>query len=99
MKEDLETDNTQLGAFGFMSSDEIYRNGVVNAALYDQQFALKWVQKNIHLFGGDCSKVTIAGESAGGGSVMLQAMAYGGRQEPSLFKNVSAFMLISVIKS
>ncbi len=40
------------------------------------------------LFGGDASRVTISGESAGGGSVMLQDMAYGGTQGDFLFSNV-----------
>jgi carboxylesterase type B len=62
---------TQLGAFGFLSSDEVYRKGVANAGLLDQQLALQWVQQYIHLFGGDRMRVTIFGESAGGGSVML----------------------------
>ena len=55
----------RLGAFGFMSSDEMYRNGVVNAGILDQQFALQWVQSYIGLFGGNASHVTISGESAG----------------------------------
>ncbi|KAK5168275.1 uncharacterized protein LTR77_006844 [Saxophila tyrrhenica] len=77
----------RLGAFGFLSSDEVYRNGVVNAGILDQTFALKWVQTYIHLFGGDPTKVTISGESAGGGSVMLQTMAYGGSLGTELFQN------------
>ena len=80
----------RLGAFGFMSSDEIHRFGVVNAGLLDQTFALQWVQSYIHLFGGNASQVTISGESAGGGSVMLQAMAFGGYLGESLFSNVIA---------
>lgn len=72
-----------------MSSDEIFKNGVVNAGILDQQFALKWVQTYISLFGGDATKVTISGESAGGGSVMLHTMAYGGSLGSTLFKNVS----------
>lgn len=61
----------QLGAFGFLSSDEVYRKGATNAGLLDQQLALQWVQQYIYLFGGDKTRVTIFGESAGGGSVML----------------------------
>lgn len=77
----------RLGAFGFLSSDEVYRKGVVNAGLLDQHLALQWVQKYIHLFNGDPNKVTIAGESAGGGSVMLQDMSYGGSLGTQLFIN------------
>ena len=77
----------RLGAFGFLASDELRRNGVVNAGLLDQHFALQWVQSYIGLFGGNASHVTISGESAGGGSVMLQDMAYGGTLGESLFTN------------
>lgn len=65
----------------------MYRNGVVNAGLLDQHFALQWVQQYISQFNGDHTRVTIAGESAGGGSVMLQDMAYGGTLGESLFVN------------
>jgi Carboxylesterase family len=80
---------TKLGAFGFLSSDEVFRNGVINAGILDQTFALQWVQAYVGLFGGNKSQVTISGESAGGGSVMLQTMAYGGYLGDSLFSNVS----------
>jgi carboxylesterase type B len=53
-------------------------NGSANAGLYDQELALQWVQKYVHLFGGDKDRVTIVGESAGGGSGMHQITAYGG---------------------
>jgi hypothetical protein len=43
----------------------------------------------LSLFGGNASQVTISGESAGGGRVMLQDMAYGGSLGSSLFVNVS----------
>lgn len=56
----------QLGAFGFLSSDEVYRYGTTNAGIKDQTFALQWVQSYIGLFGGDPSAVTISGESSGG---------------------------------
>lgn len=55
----------RLGAFGFLSSAKVKANGAVNAGLLDQQYALEWVQKYIAKFGGDPSKVTIWGESAG----------------------------------
>ncbi|KAK8196504.1 hypothetical protein M8818_006669 [Zalaria obscura] len=77
----------RLGAFGFLSSDEVFRNGVANAGILDQTFALQWVQDYIGQFGGNASMVTISGESAGGGSVMLQTMAYGGSIGDSLFTN------------
>ncbi|KAH6678129.1 carboxylesterase type B [Halenospora varia] len=77
----------RLGAFGFLSSDEVARNGVANAGIRDQTFALQWVQNYIHLFGGNSSQVTIGGLSAGGGSVMLQSIAFGGELGTSLFSN------------
>ena len=82
-----QTNGLQLGAFGFMASDEIFRRGVVNAGILDQHMALHWVQQYIHLFNGDPNKVTIFGESAGGGAVMLQDMAYGGSLGTQLFRN------------
>jgi len=80
----------RLGAFGFLSSDEVERFGDVNNGIRDQFFALQWVQSHIRQFGGDPRKVTIAGESAGAGSVMLLSMAYGGTLGTSLFQNVIA---------
>ena len=78
----------RLGALGFLSSDEVDRYGTVNAGLKDQTFALRWLQKYIRLFGGNPREVTIFGESAGAGSVMLQSIIYDGNLGTSLFKNV-----------
>ncbi|KAK3395154.1 putative carboxylesterase [Podospora didyma] len=76
----------RLGAFGFLSSAEVAKHGVVNAGLHDMRFALDWVQQHIAKFGGDPDQVTISGESAGGGAVMLMAMANGGAEGNSLFR-------------
>lgn len=78
----------RLGPFGFLGGEDVKEDGVLNAGLIDQNFALQWVQANIGKFGGDPSKVTIAGESSGAASVLYQAMAYGGKQKENLFNNV-----------
>ncbi|KAJ5903626.1 hypothetical protein N7504_006009 [Penicillium tannophilum] len=79
----------RLGAFGFMSSEDVHEHGQTNAGLLDMRFALNWVQEHIETFGGNASRVTLGGESSGAGSVMLQAMAYGGRED-HLFNNIIA---------
>ncbi|KAF2710840.1 alpha/beta-hydrolase [Pleomassaria siparia CBS 279.74] len=78
----------RLGAFGFLPGNHVKEDGALNAGLLDMNFALQWVQKYIKNFGGDPTRVTIAGESAGAGAVMYQAMAYGGEQEQDLFNNI-----------
>ena len=68
------TINYRLGALGFLVhpglSAESRRNISGNYGLLDQIQALEWVKRNIAAFGGDPGNVTIAGESAGGLSVM-----------------------------
>ncbi|KAH8898789.1 alpha/beta-hydrolase [Thozetella sp. PMI_491] len=73
--------NYRVGAFGFLASEKIRANGSLNVGLLDQRMALHWVQKNIHLFGGDPNHVVIHGASAGGGSVAYHLAAYGGRDD------------------
>ncbi|KAH8799840.1 acetylcholinesterase precursor [Xylogone sp. PMI_703] len=70
--------NYRLGLFGFLSGPSFQTEGSANAGLLDQRFALEWVQANIHKFGGDPDRVTVIGESAGGGSTIHQITAYGG---------------------
>ncbi|KAJ5781944.1 uncharacterized protein N7518_010427 [Penicillium psychrosexuale] len=78
--------NYRLGAFGWLGGDSITANGTANAALHDQRFALDWVYKNIHLFGGDATRVTVMGESAGAGSILHQITAYGGTRGAAPFQ-------------
>lgn len=70
------TVNYRLGIFGFFAHPELSAEAPYKASgnygLLDQQFALKWVQKNIAAFGGNPKQVTIAGESAGSISVSYQ---------------------------
>ena len=68
------TINYRLGYLGFFAQSAIDAEGHLNAnyGLMDQQFALKWVKRNIAGFGGDPNRVTIFGESAGGQSVYAQ---------------------------
>lgn len=57
----------RLGAFGFLSTMSADIPG--NAALLDCVLALQWVQRYIANFGGDPTRVTIFGQSAGAGLV------------------------------
>jgi len=68
------TINYRLGYLGFFAQSAIDAEGHLNGnyGLMDQQFALKWVRKNIAGFGGDPDRVTIFGESAGAQSVYAQ---------------------------
>ncbi|HEY1953824.1 MAG TPA: carboxylesterase family protein [Gemmatimonadaceae bacterium] len=76
--------NYRLGAFGFLAHPALEAESPAHAAgnygLLDQIAALKWVQHNIEQFGGDPSRVTIFGESAGGmsvGSLIASPLAHG----------------------
>jgi para-nitrobenzyl esterase len=66
--------NYRLGVLGYLAHPGLSaesREGVSgNYGLLDQIAALRWVKANIAAFGGDPANVTIAGESAGGLSVM-----------------------------
>ncbi|CAN9183315.1 hypothetical protein AA0112_g10425 [Alternaria arborescens] len=75
--------NYRVGPYGFLAGREIVANSSLslNNGLKDQRKALEWVQKHIQQFGGDPKHVTIGGASAGGGSVVFQLTAYGGRDD------------------
>jgi para-nitrobenzyl esterase len=76
------TINYRLGALGFLAHPALagHPGGPSgNYGLMDQQAALRWVQRNIGQFGGNPHNVTIAGESAGGLSVLAQLASPGAR--------------------
>lgn len=66
--------NYRLGVLGWLAHPELSKESPLgisgNYGLLDQIEALHWVRRNIRTFGGDPANVTIAGESAGGLSVM-----------------------------
>ncbi|PCG91256.1 Carboxylesterase, type B [Penicillium occitanis (nom. inval.)] len=72
------TFNYHVGPYGFLASDELLQEGNLNLGLHDQRAAMSWVQSHISQFGGDPDRVTLFGTLIGGGSVLLQTLAYGG---------------------
>ncbi|MDO5155127.1 MAG: carboxylesterase family protein [Eubacteriales bacterium] len=67
--------NYRINVFGFMAHPEITKESPeapTNFGNLDQKAGLEWVIRNIEAFGGDPNNITIAGQSAGGGSVLSQ---------------------------
>lgn len=78
----------RVGPFGFLATPELSHesgHGSGNYGLLDQIAGLKWVQANIAKFGGDPSKVTVLGHSAGGFAV---SMLTGSPLAKGLFRGV-----------
>ncbi|MBL4677815.1 MAG: carboxylesterase family protein [Mucilaginibacter sp.] len=81
----------RVGILGFFAHPDLTKESPNHASgnygLMDLIAALKWVQKNIATFGGDPTKVTIAGQSAGSmnvNSLVASPLAKG------LFRNAIA---------
>ena len=64
--------NYRLSVFGWLALPALMLDdgSVGNYGLLDQQLALRWVRSNIMAFGGDGRRVTVAGQSSGGTSVL-----------------------------
>ena len=71
------TINYRLGPLGFLCLPELVEEAghCGNYGLYDQMTALRWVYDNIAAFGGDPSKITIMGQSAGAMSVQQHCLS------------------------
>ncbi|XP_075527760.1 acetylcholinesterase-like [Dermacentor variabilis] len=81
--------NYRVGALGFLSGPSA---GVLpgNAGLYDQRLALSWTLRNIEIFGGNASRLVLAGHDAGAASLGYH-LFYG---DADLFtRNVARYIL------
>ncbi|TID26543.1 lipase 3 precursor [Venturia nashicola] len=67
--------NSRISGFGFLAGKELQEDGSTNLGLKDQR---RWIQDNIAAFGGDPSKVTLWGESAGSISAFDHTIINGG---------------------
>jgi len=66
--------NYRLGIFGFMAPPAGTSGEKRVLGLEDQRLAMRWVKDNIAAFGGDPNNITLAGESAGAGSVCMHIL-------------------------
>ncbi len=89
--------NYRLGVLGYLAHPGLSAESPLgvsgNYGLLDQIEALRWIKRNIAAFGGDPAKVTIAGESAGGLSVMYLMAAPAARGLFSKAIAESAYMI------
>ncbi|MCJ1331585.1 hypothetical protein MMC10_008276 [Thelotrema lepadinum] len=69
----VATINYRLNIFGFPNSPAIT---VKNPGLLDQRLGVEWLRDNIKTFGGDPSRMTLSGQSAGSQSVAIWSYAY-----------------------
>lgn len=71
----------RLGVLGFMALLELSRRDPRgtsgNYGILDQQLCLRWVQQHGGAFGGDVSRVTLLGQSAGGTSILAHLASAG----------------------
>jgi para-nitrobenzyl esterase len=81
----------RLGALGFLHSP---KQGIVNLGMADQWCALQWIRRNIHLFGGDASRMTLMGQSPGAIPSFIISPT---RPSPSSAKPSSSARLTSLI--
>jgi len=89
--------NYRLGILGFASTGDSVLPG--NNGMKDQVAALKWIQQNIVVFGGNPNNVTITGLSAGASSVhyhLISPMSKGMSKFTNLIKSSKHLIILYV---
>ena len=93
----LVTANYRVGLFGYLAHPDLTRESPHGASgnygLLDQIAALAWVQRNIAAFGGDPTRVTAFGVSAGSASIamLLTSPLAGGLFQRAILESPGAF--------
>ncbi len=70
--------NYRVNVFGFLAHPELTAEDpekATNFGHWDQKAGIEWVKRNIAAFGGDPDNITVFGQSAGGGSTMVQIVS------------------------
>ncbi|KAG4438276.1 hypothetical protein IFR05_006258 [Cadophora sp. M221] len=74
--------NYRLGALGWLGGPQFMADGgTPNLGLHDQKFAMTWVQRYIEQFGGNPTRITVMGQSAGASSILHHITAGEGNKE------------------
>ncbi|KAK0641217.1 Alpha/Beta hydrolase protein [Cercophora newfieldiana] len=81
--------NYRLGSYGWLAGTTMEAEATPNAGLWDQRAAFQWVRDYIHLLGGDPTRVTAMGESAGAGSIIHHLVGNGGKLDPLFSKAIA----------
>lgn len=66
----------RVNIFGYPNSAGINETAALNPGLLDQRLGLEWVRDNAAAFGGDASRISLWGQSAGAESVDFYNFAY-----------------------
>lgn len=97
--------NYRMGLFGYLAHPQLTQESTHKAsgnyALMDQIAALTWVQRNVAAFGGDPTRVTVAGQSAGAMSIssMMTSDLARGLFQQAILQSVGVMRPMSDLKS